>query len=200
MTSASSRTDSRSCRRDPPIVRTVANSRVRWAIVIVRVRDHEGADKAPPRRRRGGSRGNEMKLFVSAASSRACWDAVFTCAVGGSSALRSRTSSSSETSELRRDGDLVESTALPEELLGGGRSKPASVAPPIVGRIRTGRAPRSSRCAAPSSLDADHLAGKSSLSAVDSSTTSSPAFGQAPSTSVVVEGRVSGRDAEAEVR
>jgi hypothetical protein len=37
MTTASSTTDHSTCRRDPPIVRTVANSRVRWATVIERV-------------------------------------------------------------------------------------------------------------------------------------------------------------------
>ena len=61
-----------------------------------------------------------MKLFVSAASSRACWDAVFTCAVGGSSAVEVAHELVVRDARLRRDGDLVESTALPEELLGGG--------------------------------------------------------------------------------
>ena len=37
MISASSSTDHSTCRRDAPIVRKVANSRIRWAIVIPRV-------------------------------------------------------------------------------------------------------------------------------------------------------------------
>ena len=74
MTSASIRTDTRICRRDPPIVRTVANSRVRWAIVIeseFAITKAPTKSAIPPKARRKPRR-NEMKLFVSAASSRAC--------------------------------------------------------------------------------------------------------------------------------
>ena len=46
MTSDSTMTDVSTWRRDAPSVRKVANSRVRWAIVIdERVRDHEAADE-----------------------------------------------------------------------------------------------------------------------------------------------------------
>ena len=100
-----------------------------------------------------------MKLFVSAASSRACWDAVFTCAVGGSSALRSRTSSSSETSGFAATAISSSRPRFPKSSWAVGRSKPASVAPPIVETDPNRTSPEiRSRCAAPPSLDADRLA------------------------------------------
>ena len=73
------------CRRDAPSVRSVANSRVRCAIVI------ESEFAITKRRRRarcrrtraGSSARNEMKLVVSDASSVACASPVRTCVSGG---------------------------------------------------------------------------------------------------------------------
>ncbi len=169
-------------------MRTVANSRVRWAIVIeseFAITKAPTKSAIPPKARRKPRR-NEMKLFVSAASSRACWDAVFTCAVGGSSAVRSRTSSSSETPGFAATAISSSRPRFPKSSWAVGRSKPASVAPPIVETDPNRTRPEiRSRCAGPSAwTPIDSPSRKSSLSAVDSSTTSSPAFGQAPSTSV----------------
>ena len=70
-TSASIRTDVRIWRRDAPTVRIVANSRVRWAIVIeseLAITKLPTKRAIPPKARRNPRR-NEMNEFVSAASS-----------------------------------------------------------------------------------------------------------------------------------
>ena len=98
-TSASIRIEVRICRREAPIVRAVANSRVRCAIVIeseFAITKLPTKSAIPPKASRKPRR-NEMKEFVSAASSFACCVAVFTCAVGGTFCWSSSTSWSSET-------------------------------------------------------------------------------------------------------
>ena len=93
---------------------------------------------------------------------------------------------------------------LPNSPCAVGRSKPASVAPPIVDdRARTLRCRRPvSRCDRADGLhaDASGRSRKCSLSAVDLSITTSFCFGHEPSTSAErIERRVAPRDAEAEV-
>ena len=76
MTSASIMIEVRICRRDAPTVLRVANSRVRWAIVIeseLAITKLPTKRAIPPKASRKPRR-NEMKPFVSDASSLACCD------------------------------------------------------------------------------------------------------------------------------
>ena len=115
-------------------MRTVANSLVRWAIVI----DSEFAitklptKRAIPPKASRKPRRKEMNSFVSAASSLACCCAVLTCAVAGTFSRSSLTSCSSETPGLAATAISSRRPSLPKSSCAVRRSKPARVAPPIV--------------------------------------------------------------------
>ena len=80
-----------------------------------------------------------MNSFVSSASSAACAAPVRTSVSGGQDLARSAsTSCCGDTPGFAATRDLVELAVLVEQPLGRRRSKPASVAPPIVAdRSRT---------------------------------------------------------------
>src|SRR5215218_8492385 len=204
-TRAWSRIEVRIWRREPPIVRTVANSRVRWAIVIeseLAITKLPTKSAIPPNARRKPRR-NEMKLFVSAASSWTCWVAVFTCAVGGSSARRSRTSSWSETPGFAATAISSSRPRFPKIRWAVGRSKPASVAPPIVETDPNRTRPEiRSRRAAPSAWTPNRFAESQVLLlrrrlVHDELAVLRPG---AADKRKRIEGRIAGRDAETEVR
>ena len=87
-TSASTMIEPRICRREPPSVRTVANSRARCAIVI----ESEFAITKLPTKSAMPAKASRkpcrkvMNSFVSAASSAACAWPLRTCVPGGSTA------------------------------------------------------------------------------------------------------------------
>ena len=88
ITRASTMTEPRTCRFVAPIVRSVANSRVRCAIVIdseLAMTNAPTKSAIPPNASRNPRR-NEMNSLVSAESAAACADPVLTCAhpAGGS--------------------------------------------------------------------------------------------------------------------
>ena len=133
-TRASIRIVIRICRREAPTVRRVANSRVRWAIVIeseLAITKLPTKRAIPPNASRKPRR-NEMKPFVSAASSSACWAAVFTWAVAGMFASSSRTSCSSDTPGFAATAISSSRPRFSNSSCAVGREKPESVAPPIV--------------------------------------------------------------------
>ena len=75
----------RTCRREAPIVRSVANSRVRWATVIeieFAITNAPTKSAIPPKASR-----NDWRMlrndFVSLASDSACASPVRTCVCGG---------------------------------------------------------------------------------------------------------------------
>ena len=119
-TSDSNKTDRLIWRREAPIVRSVANSRVRWATVI----DSEFAitnaptnSAIPPNASRNPCR-KLMKPWVSLASSSAWPSPVRTCAVGGRMSRIEATSSGLGRARRRRRPDLVEPANLVEQALG----------------------------------------------------------------------------------
>ena len=127
-----------------------------------------------------------MNEFVSAASSCACSAAVLTWAVGGTfSGARGR--AAHRTRPASPPGDLVELAALAEQLLRG-REVETGERCPADGRHRAeaDEAREPEQVGRAFGLDFDPLAEPAifSLSAVDSSTTTSPGPGQEPSTSV----------------
>ena len=160
-TSASITIEPSTWRREAPRVRTVANSRVRCAIVI---ESEFAITKLPTKRAMPANASrkpcrNVMNSFVSAASSLACSGPVCTCVFGGRTALMLRTSCSSVVSAGGGDRDLVELALLLEEPLcrrqveageGGAADREIRVeaddagdAQPLDRRLRPGR--RSSR-------------------------------------------------------
>ena len=102
-----------------PIVRSVANSRVRCAIVIESefAITNEPTNSAIPAKARRNVRRNEMKSFVSAASVCACSLPVSTCAVGGQDRVDLVDELRVRDVGLRGDGDLVELADLLEQTL-----------------------------------------------------------------------------------
>ena len=85
VTSASTTTERSTWFREAPSVRSVANSRVRWAIVIeseFAITNAPTKSATPPNASRKSWR-NERKLFVSDASLEACASPDFTCVPGG---------------------------------------------------------------------------------------------------------------------
>ncbi len=98
MTRPSMTTARMTCRRDAPRVRSVANSRVRWATVIDRVLKITNAPTnsaiapKPSRKRRSAF----TMTFVSCASAAACCSASLTSRLGGTSGRTARSSSSVE--------------------------------------------------------------------------------------------------------
>ena len=99
ITSASSMTERSTCDRDAPSVRSVANSRIRWAIVIeseLAMTKLPTNSATPPKPSRNFCR-KEMKESVSFASSCDCACAVRTCVSGGRILLSDATSFGVET-------------------------------------------------------------------------------------------------------
>ena len=106
-------------RREPPSVRIVANSRVRWAIVI----ESEFAITKLPTKSAMPAKASRkpcrkvMNSFVSAASSSACSEASLTSAVGGRTFSISWTTSVVRDARLGGHRDLVQLARLVEDLL-----------------------------------------------------------------------------------
>ena len=122
------------CRREPPSVRTVANSRVRCAIVIeseFAITKLPTKSAIPPNASRKPRR-KEMNEFVSEASSCACCEPVFACAVGGRIARTFLRSCASDTPGFAATAISSSLPGLSNSFCAVGTSKPASVAPPIV--------------------------------------------------------------------
>ena len=85
--SASSMTLRKTCRREPPIVLNVANSRMRWAIVIESVFAMTNAPTKSARTPNASRTFWKMPSvpLTSSTASCVCTAAVFACAVGGKS-------------------------------------------------------------------------------------------------------------------
>ena len=121
ITSASRMTERSTCRLEAPIVRRVANSRVRCAIVI---ESEFAITKAPTKSATPANASRNvcrklMKLFVSSAS-LAAWRVRRSspgCRAAGSARI-SATSCVRRDAALRTDADLVELARLVEEALG----------------------------------------------------------------------------------
>ena len=98
ITRPSSTTERMTCLREAPSVRSVANSRVRWATVIdsvLKMTNAPTSSAMPPKPSRN-IRIMPIELSSSAASSLACFALSFTCSVAGSSGLTARRSSGTE--------------------------------------------------------------------------------------------------------
>ena len=185
-TSASTTIETSTWRREPPSVLTVANSRVRWAIVI---ESEFAITKLPTKSAIPANASRKpcrkvMNSFVSAASSSDCCSAEITCVFSGSTSRIWPASSASETPARAATAISSSLPSLSKSRCAVSRSKPARVAPPIdptepkvmIPEIRR----RSSGPAAwtPTSSPTS----KSSLPAVSASTTTSFGPGQLPST------------------
>ena len=122
-------------RRDAPSVRSVANSRVRCAIVIeseFAITKQPTKSAMPPNASRKPWR-KVMNSFVlgrvlARLLRRRCW----TCVSAAGSARSAERSCCVGDAGLGGDRDLVELPAFSNSRCAVGRSKPASVAPPIV--------------------------------------------------------------------
>ena len=91
-------TERMTCLREPPSVRSVANSRVRWATVIDRVLKITNAPTSsatPPNPSRKYFR-IDMLLLSSSASCSACLALSLTCSDAGTSGATARTSSAED--------------------------------------------------------------------------------------------------------
>ena len=133
ITSASMKIDRRTWPRVAPRVRSVANSRVRCAIVIeseFAITKLPTKSAMPPNASRKPRR-NEMNESVSLASSAACWAPVRTCAFAGRTDRTWSTSCWSETVGLAAMSISSNWPGLSNSRCAVGTSKPASVAPPM---------------------------------------------------------------------
>ncbi len=103
-TKPSSTTERMTCLREAPRVRSVANSRVRWATVIESVLKMTNAptSSAMPAKPSRNMRIMFIELSSSAASSLAALALSFTCRVLGSSGLTARSSSAGDVPCLAR--------------------------------------------------------------------------------------------------
>ena len=134
MTSASSMTERSTCDRDAPSVRSVANSRMRCAIVIERefaITKLPTKSATPPKPSRNFCR-KEMKESVSLLSSRDWACAVRACASAGRTPRTSLINVWSETPWSAATAISSSCPSLPNRRCAVGRSKPDKVAPPIV--------------------------------------------------------------------
>ena len=132
-TSASTRTEPRTCRRVAPSVRSVANSLVRCAIVIESV---FAITKAPTNRATAPKASRNFcrkprNAVVSFESFFACCAALVTCAVGGRICRISDTSRAVGTFGCAATRIRSSLLGLRNSCCAVGRSKIASVAPPI---------------------------------------------------------------------
>ena len=114
-------------------MRSVANSRVRWAIVIESefAITNEPTNSAIPANASRNPRRNEMNSFVSAASSEACCCPESACALGGRISLIWARSCWSVTPGFAATAISSRRPSFSNSRCAVGRSKPASVAPPI---------------------------------------------------------------------
>ena len=188
-------------------MRSVANSRVRCAIVIeseLAITNAPTKSAMPPKASRK-SGGSEMNSFVSSASSAAC--------VVAGPHLRARRAGSSRSPPRARSGETPGLAAtriwsslptLSKSCCAVGRSKPASVAPPIVStRAELDEAGDAELLDRPLGLDADLLARPRGPSSTRSRRRSRPrpSLGHAPlDERERVELGLRRVDAEAEVR
>ncbi len=144
--SDSIRIERSTCRREAPSVRRVANSRVRWAIVI----ESELAitklptNRATPAKTSRNVFRKERKPVVAEASLVACWAPVRTWVSSGSTVRISATSRWGLTPGLGADADVVELAELAEQALRGREIKPGQGGPADRARaFRSGPALRS---------------------------------------------------------
>lgn len=188
VTNASSTTVPRSCRREAPSVRRVANSRVRWAIVIDSefAITNEPTNRAiPPNTSRNVCR-KLRKLDVPAASSLACSSAVRTCVASGKICRTASSSCCSLVPDLVAIRIWSSLPVLSNNRCAVPRSNPASVAPPIDDTAPNSTSPEIFICtAAPRAWTpiVSPVANPFSLAVFVSITTWSP-LGQAPETRV----------------
>ncbi len=173
-TSASTMIEVSTCLRDAPSVRSVASSRVRCAIVIdseFAITNEPTKSAIPPNASRKLWR-NVMNSFVpSASASATCWP-VRTSVSGGRIPSTCPRSSSCDVSGF--DAIAISSSfpSLRRRRCAVGRSKPASVAPPIESPDENCMIPESSRRSTGPSACTPIVSpiSKSSLSAVSLST------------------------------
>ena len=125
-------TERSTCRRVAPSVRSVASSRVRWAIVIesVLAMTNPPTKSATPPNARRKSLMMERKPFVSFVACAACACPVRTSAFAGRRGLTSRTSWEGETPCLAAMSIASSLPTLLKILCAVGKSKIAIVAPP----------------------------------------------------------------------
>ena len=176
------------CRREAPSVRIVANSRVRCAIVI---ESEFAITKLPTKSAMPANASRKpwrkvMNWFVSSASSFACSDASLTSAVGGRIFRMSSTSFSCGTPGAAATAISSSLPSLSKIRCAIGRSKPASVAPPIVETDPNRKNPEMRRRSTGPSPWTPTVwpISKFSLSAVASSIATSPDPGHWPVVSV----------------
>ena len=181
-------TENRTWRRDAPSVRSVANSRVRCAIVIERefaITKAPTKSAIPAKPRRNFCR-KFRKPLTSSASFVACASPLLTCVPLGRIVRTLAISSACETPAFFAIRIWSSLPSLSNSDCATGRSNPASVAPPIddtapylaIPEIRNfSTGPRDW-------IPIIWPTVKCSLPAVDLSTMTSPAFGQAPSARV----------------
>ena len=180
-------TDVSTWRREAPSVRSVANSRVRCAIVI---ESEFAITKAPtnsamPPKTSRNVRRKEMNSFVSDASSCACASPVRTCVAGGRIFWISATSASGATPSFAATRIWSSLPGLAKRCCAVGRLNPARVAPPIEETVPNLTKPEMRSCSVGPSAWTPIFwpICRSFLPAVDSSITTSPSAGQRPSTS-----------------
>ena len=169
-------------------MRSVANSRVRCAIVIeseLAITNAPTKSAMPPKASRNVCR-MLRKLFVSSESLSACVSPLFTCAPNGRMGSICETSSSGETPGLAATRIWSSFPTLPKSRCAVGRSNPARVAPPIVSTAPNLTRPemRNVSTAPSACTPISWPAARSFFDAVAVSTTTSPSFGHAPLTSV----------------
>jgi hypothetical protein len=175
-------------RREPPSVRSVANSRVRCAIVIeseFAITKAPTKSAMPPNASRNPWR-KVMNSSVSPESSLACSVPVRTCVPSGRTAWTSRTSCASLTPGFAATAISSSLPSLSKSRWAVARSNPASVAPPIVETEPNLTVPDTRSCSTEPSAWTPIVSpiAKSSSSAVASSMATSFARGQSPLVSV----------------
>ncbi len=188
MTSDSTKIMFSTWRRLAPSVRSVASSRVRCAIVIERefaITKLPTKSATPPNASRK-SRRKLMNESVSAASFAACWAPVRACASGGSTPFTSCSSVVGVTPGLPSSAISSKRPVLSKSRCAVGRSKPASVAPPMVLEEPSRTVPEIRNCSTGPRACTPIVCPTSRcfLDAVLESTTTSRPCGQCPLTSV----------------
>ena len=189
ITSASMKIERRTWPRVAPSVRSVANSRVRCAIVIeseFAITKLPTKSAMPPNASRNPRR-NEMNESVSLASSAACWAPVRTCGVRRQDRLDLAHQLLVRDVRLGGDVDLVELARLVEEALGGrhveARQRCAAEARRAGAELDEARDLEPVRPAPPPERRSRRRRAKCFFSAVVWSITTSSPCGQCPETS-----------------
>ena len=188
VTSASTITDVSTWRRDAPIVRSVANSRMRCAIVIeseLEITNAPTNSAMPPNASRKLWR-KEMNEVASEESFFAWAAAVRTCVASGRIGLICFASCSGVTPWIALALIWSSLPTLRNSVWAVGRSNPASVAPPRLEAPPKCTSPeiRNGSTGPSAWMPIDWPTLKSFFEAVDWSITTWPACGHAPSTSV----------------